>query len=330
MKPLPAGLAPALRLGASLLSGSGARAALLVLTYHRVLALPDPLQPDEPTAAEFAAHLDLLRSLFNILTLREALELRARNALPSRSLCITFDDGYRNNAEVALPLLAARGLHATFFVATGYLDGGRMFNDTVIEAVRQAPVELDLSELGLERFSLPDAAARRALIARVLGHVKYLEPEQRRRVSQVIAERAGANLPDNLMMSSAQVRELAAAGNEVGAHTVSHPILARIAPEEAESEIASSKAAVQDIVGDAVTSFAYPNGRPGQDYRAEHVTMVRKAGYRCAVSTAWGSAGGNADPYQLPRISPWDRSSSGYAARVLRTYLQSTPECVQS
>jgi len=249
-------------------------------------------------------------------------ELRARNALPARSLCITFDDGYRNNAEVALPLLRARGMRATFFISTGYLNDGRMFNDTVTEAVRQAPAQLDLSDLGLGTHTLPDAAARLALIDKVLGKAKYLEPEPRREFVQAMAERAGAKLPTNLMMTNDQVRELAAAGMEIGAHTVNHPILASIPAEQAEREISNSRATLQDLTGAEITSFAYPNGRPGKDYRDEHVGMVRKAGYQCAVSTSWGKAAKTSDTYQLPRISPWDRSAPKYAARVLRSYLQ--------
>jgi peptidoglycan/xylan/chitin deacetylase (PgdA/CDA1 family) len=322
VKPLPFGLAPVLRMGASMLSGSGARASLLLLTFHRVLRESDPLLPNEPSAADFGAQLDLLRSLFNILTVREAVERRARNALPARSLCITFDDGYRNNAEVALPLLRARGLRATFFVSTGYLNGGRMFNDTVIEAARRAPEQLDLTDLGLGVHTLKDAVARRALADRVLNHVKYLEPEARMRVARAVAERAAAALPTDLMMTSGQVRELASAGMEIGAHTVSHPILARIPATDAEQEIAQSRDVLREMTGEPVTSFAYPNGRPGQDYRDEHVHMVRHAGYECAVSTSWGKAASTSDTYQLPRISPWDRSTPRYAARVLRSYLQ--------
>ena len=121
-----------------LLSPAGRRARLSVLIFHRVHAQRDLLFPDEPDAARFAALLDHLKTWCNVLPLTEAVRLLRSDALPARSLCITFDDGYADNRTVALPALRAAGLTATFFVTTGYLDGGRMWNDTVIESVRRA------------------------------------------------------------------------------------------------------------------------------------------------------------------------------------------------
>ena len=64
--------------------------------------------------------------------------------------------------------------------------------------------------------------------------------------------------------------------------------------------------------------FAYPNGRPDEDYRAEHAQMVRDAGFEAAVSTAWGSARRNSDPFQLPRFTPWDRRRWAFGLRMGR------------
>ena len=75
---------------------------------------------------------------FNVISLADGVAGLKRGCLPPRALSITFDDGYRDNHDIALPILLQLGLPATFFVATGFLDGGRMFNDTVIEAVRFA------------------------------------------------------------------------------------------------------------------------------------------------------------------------------------------------
>src|SRR5215471_13800654 len=137
-----------LRTAGTLLSPAGRTAPLTVLMYHRVLENPDPL-----TGAVDARHFELqmraLREYFRVLPLTEAVDrLRARK-LPSRAVSITFDDGYADNAVVALPILQAHSLHATFFVADGFLNGGRMFNDTVIEAVRRTPHSVELGLRGL-------------------------------------------------------------------------------------------------------------------------------------------------------------------------------------
>src|SRR5262245_57165568 len=109
-------------------------------------------------------------------------------------------------------------------------------------------------------------------------------------------------------------------GMEIGAHCVTHPILARLPSEAARDEIAGSKARLEAILGSRVRSFAYPNGRPGKDYQAEHVAMVREAGFTAAASTAWGAATAGVDRYQIPRVAPWDRSAMKYGLRMVRGF----------
>ena len=253
------------------------------------------------------------------ITAAKALALRSEGRLPPRSVSITFDDGYANNAEVALPILVRRGVRATFYIATGYLNGGRMWNDSVIEAVRRAP-RLDLEDLGLGNHALPGVTERRRAIGEILAALKYREPEERIAIAAEIAKRAALAPHSELMMSDDQVRRLAAAGMEVGAHTVSHPILARIDRATAKREIEESKLCLEHITGASVSTFAYPNGRPAKDYGREHVELVREAGYTSAVTTAWGCVTSKTQPYELPRISPWGATRFRYLLRIARSY----------
>jgi peptidoglycan/xylan/chitin deacetylase (PgdA/CDA1 family) len=323
---LPRAEASLLRTAGSLVSPGGRSGALLVVMYHRVLAAPDPLLPDEPDVGRFAAEVDLLRQLFTVVGFSDAVERLAAGVLPPRAVAITFDDGYANNLQLAAPILAARGLVATFFVSTGFIDGGRMWNDTVIEAIRQGPARLDLGQLGLGDYRL-DAGivARRQAIGDILGRLKYLDLTQRQRCADAIGDQVGLARTARPMMSAEQLAELAALGMEIGAHTVRHPILARLQPDEARAEILDSKRRLEEIVGRPVSAFAYPNGRPGTDYGPEHAAMVRDAGFTAAASTAWGAAVGATDRYQIPRVAPWDRSPRRYALRMLRAFTQRQP-----
>lgn len=314
-----------LRTCAGFASRSGRSASLLILTYHRVVPAPDALLPDEPDAAAFAALVDSICDTFNVLPLSEALALRREGRLPPRTVCITFDDGYANNAEVALPILLRRGVRAMFYVATGYLNGGRMWNDSVIEAVRRTPQQLDLEDLGLGTHVLSGIPERRTAIDKILGALKYREFQERLSIAEEIARRAGLASRDSLMMSDTQVRDLAEAGMEVGAHTVNHPILARIDHSSAVREIEDSKRYLEKITGREIASFAYPNGRPGKDYSCEHVEIVRAAGYASAVSTAWGCATSRATPFQLPRIAPWGATRFRYLLVIARSYFDRSP-----
>lgn len=306
----------------SLASPAGGRARLSILIFHRVLPQPDPMLPDEPDAARFDAVCRWLKAGFNVLPLDVAMALRDRGVLPPRALCITFDDGYADNHDVAMPVLLRHGLPATFFIATGFLDGGRMWNDTLIESARGSPhVQLDLRALelpGLTTLPLSTPTERLAASLRLIAACKYLEPAPRLRVVGSIAALSAAPLPDDLMMTSRQVRAMADAGMTIGAHTVSHPILARVTDDEAARQMAESRTRLEAIVGRSVDLFAYPNGRPGQDYGARDVRLARAAGFRCAVSTAPGAADRATDAFQLPRFTPWDLSEGRFLLRMLR------------
>jgi peptidoglycan/xylan/chitin deacetylase (PgdA/CDA1 family) len=93
--------------------------------------------------------------------------------------------------------------------------------------------------------------------------------------------------------------------------------LTRLASPAARREIDQSRDRLTAILGEPVSLFAYPNGKPGQDYAAEHVRMVREAGFSAAVSTAWGVASTGGDVFQLPRFTPWDRRPARFALRLL-------------
>lgn len=314
------------RLLGDMLSPAGDRGKLSILIFHRVPPAPDPILHDEFDAATFERHMAFLKSEFNVLPLREACARLARRRLPARAVCITFDDGYADNERVALPILKRLGLPATFFVATGFSDGGIMFNDGVIEAVRRAPAGThDLSRLGLGSHNLGDSASRRAAIDALLGQLKYRPLGERGALVEQIAEAMHSTLPKDLMMRPAQIERLHDEGMEIGGHTVNHPILTVLTEREARAEIVDGKRRLEEITGAPVTLFAYPNGKPGQDYGPQHVALVKQAGFAAAVSTMGGVADRRSDLFQLPRFSPWDRSPRRFGARLLINCVRSVP-----
>ena len=136
------------------------------------------------------------------------------------------------------------------------------------------------------------------------------------------------------MMSSGQVVALRRAGMQIGAHTVSHPILARLDDQAAHDEIALGKQALEALLDERVGLFAYPNGKPGEDYNGSNVQIVRGLGFDAAVTTARGAADQTTDRFQVPRFTPWDRSRARFGARlaanlwVLRRDALSHVECL--
>ena len=291
-----------------LLAPGGRSGKLNIFIFHRVRPAIDPLFPWDLDAVAFEKLLAFLRRWCNPLPLGEAVTRLTEHALPPAAASLTFDDGYADNLTVALPLLKRFGVPATVFVAPGYLDGGRMWNDTVIESIRSSrEATLDLRDEGLSAHAVGTTEAKQRTIATFLADLKYRPAPERERLANRIADRARATLPDDLMLTTAQVRELRQGGVEIGAHTITHPILARTEASVAEREIRDSKRALESILQEEVPLFAYPNGQPGKDYGAEHVEMVRQAGFLAGVSTAKGVATARSHLFELPRFTPWGR-----------------------
>lgn len=301
------------------LSPAGPHARLSILIYHRVLAERDPIFPNEVTEQLFDAQMAQLKTVFNVLPLYEAVTQLKAGTLPARAACITFDDGYADNLTLATPILKKHSLHATFFIATAYLNEGRMFNDTVIEAIRRSPLNiLDLDELGFGKFNIASYEAKAHAIGQILPHVKYLPPDTREQTVARIAELAQCSaLPNDLMMTTEQLKALYETGMEIGGHTARHPIIAKLDEDAVRQEITAGKEFLEQTLNTRIRLFAYPNGKPGTDYLPEQAVIVRDLGFNAAVSTQWGSATQASDIFQLPRFTPWSPKPTRFVPMLL-------------
>lgn len=300
------------------------RPTLTILIFHRVLPAIDPLRPGEPDIQRFDRMMGFLARNFNVMSLPEAAAGLAEGRLPRRACCITFDDGYADNLTNALPILERYRLPATVFVATGYLDGGRMFNDSVVDAIAATgKIALDLGEIDLGRHSLRDADEKRAAVAAILAQLKIRPPELRdAQVARFLGIAECGPLPRDIMLTSAQVGELSRRGVEIGGHTVAHTILTTLDDQRALDEMREGKERLEAITGETVTSFAYPNGRPGRDFTSRHVQLVRAAGFARAVTTAPGVGRPRSDMFQLPRFTPWATEPFKASAQLVRNAWQ--------
>lgn len=307
---------------ATLASGIGKQKKLFILIYHRVLDEPDFMRPGEVDKVAFTWQMELLSSHFNVLPLSEALERMQNDTLPPRAVCITFDDGYADNYTNALPILKQFNLTATFFIASGFLNGGRMWNDTVIEGVRNlSSLVLDLTQQGLGVFEIASETQKCQVAQQIIQKIKHLDFTDRALLVEAIAKKS-QNLPDDLMMTTEQLKKLHKSGMEIGGHTVSHPILAKLDQQSAELEIIENKTYLENLLNIKLNHFAYPNGKLEQDYLPEHVKMVKNLGYRAAVTTQWGVSNHSTDPWQLSRFTPWDNYPVSYMMRLVKYWLQ--------
>jgi len=178
----------AARLAGALASRGGRHGSLLVLTYHRVLLEPDPLLPGEPDVVEFAAQMDMLAGCSVSSGFRKRAERLVRRSLPPRAMCITFDDGYANNCEVAAAS-PSRARHSGHGVRHDRLLEWRpdvqRYGDRSDPAGRGGTGP-DIARTGTARVA--DVAARRRTIDQVLPTIKHLDPEERQARAERIAK----------------------------------------------------------------------------------------------------------------------------------------------
>ncbi len=226
---------------------------------------------------------------------------------PGRYVLLTFDDGYRDNYEVAFPLLRRHGLRATFFVTTGFLDSPRAaWWDELAWMVRRAS-QAAISGDGWLPDKLPLGPGQDQTIATLVARYKALTGEQGERFLDHVARATGAGRCDqgetaDLWMTWDMVRELRAGGMTIGGHTVTHPILARIPIARQEQEIAGCRLRLQEELGQEMAWFAYPVG--SRDTFTEDTRQIlRGSGVQLAFSFYGGFARFTRwDPLDVPRI----------------------------
>lgn len=306
-------------LGDRIVPAAAGEGRVCILNYHRILEAADPLLDSEPDIHTFRWQMELLAECFNVIPLHDALLALDAQCVPPKAVCITFDDGYRSTHDLALPILKKFNLPATVFVTSGYIDDGCMWNDKILEAVRQySGKQIDLRKLGLGIHSAKTFKDKKNAISRLTEVAKYLPPPKRSELTRELEKLAGDASSQGIMLTPAMIRNLDQEGIEIGAHTVSHPILTSLDDQSARLELEEGKKQLEAITGHPVRFFAYPNGKTGLDFDERHVAMAREAGFSAAFTTAFGAATKAHDRFQLPRSRPWDSTSLFFGLRLLR------------
>ncbi len=284
------------------------RRSPVILRYHRVH--PDGFEPPYElgiSRSVFEAQLDYLSRECAPVSLEELrVGLFEGRRLPERAVALTFDDGYRDNYTEALPALRARRLPATVFVTAGHLDSGRRFWWDELAGAAFAAASgryaIDLGR-GPQEVRLDGASSRRQLVDEVCARVKKLpHGEAQAWLSSVSGTLGGAPAEDRSVLSWREVREMADAGVEIGSHTLDHPVLSRLEPEEAERQVVASRRLIEERLSRPVRFFAYPNGTR-EDFTPRVEQAVRRAGYLAALTTIEGRPRPMSDPLKLERIA---------------------------
>ena len=293
-----AGFATLRATGLHRLLGAATRGQGAVLMFHHVR----PWRPATPGFApnrlleitpEFLDEaLVLARRLgFDILTLDEALaRLAAGGGRPF--VALTFDDGYRDNVEFALPVLERHAAPFTVYVATGFADrSAGMWWLELEEALRRAQsVEIVADELSLS-LQTGTAAEKTVAFDRIYWALRGGSEERLLKIVGDLAARQGVDGGAIVAALCMDWPEIAALARHplatIGAHTISHKMLAKWPADVARQEMQGSKQRIEEKLGAPVRHFAYPVGDP-TSAGAREFALARELGFASAVTTRPG------------------------------------------
>jgi peptidoglycan/xylan/chitin deacetylase (PgdA/CDA1 family) len=296
-----------------------------VLLYHRVHAEPDPFSVAFVPPSDFEQQIIFLKQHYNVLPLGELWRRVNEHSLPPNAVAITFDDGYADNYQLALPLLRKHAVPATLFLASAAAEGEPLWYDKVLYAFKVTKCRrIDFEPLGLSAAALTSVEARRAAAVCCLGRLRALpERDRQQRQRELLAALRVRDFGElhGLMMGWQEARQLERGGFSVEAHTVNHPIMSRLTRAEAVEEVLSSKRAIEVELQKAVRFFAYPNGKH-EDFTDDSKKVLRESGFQAAFTTAPKKNTAADDPYALGRATPWCSDVARFALQQARIDLR--------
>jgi peptidoglycan/xylan/chitin deacetylase (PgdA/CDA1 family) len=293
-----------------------------VLTYHGLLR-DGSVKTKSPTAgtllsaAQFRRQLRFLKSRYQLIT-PEAFHswLKERSALPQRAVLLTCDDGLLNVLTDMVPILLEEGARCLFFVTGASLEDPPQYlwYEELYRMLDGAPGDALVIVDG--KAVRKDSLATKNLIRywwELVQELSAFSFNDRKeallslRTQWQVPTEGGMDDPGNSegcsdrLVNGSELRQLAAEGMTVGAHTMSHPLLARMSAELAAQEIRECKLSLEAHLQQEVWALAYPFGDEGSA-GAREMKMAEGAGYDCAFMNHGGGVMRRTSPrYALPR-----------------------------
>ncbi len=282
----------------------------VIINYHRFFRDLDGVIDIEPTVthlvSDFEKELKFLKRYFDVVSLDEvAAALRAGEAFTRSTVAITIDDGFRDNFELAFPLLKKYDIPATIFLTAGLIGTNkRIWVDQLA----------DMIFAGSGSFQ-----EKRLTYYAALKRLKDMPLDERDRYLKQAEERvAPESGKEAVMLDWQQVREMAGARISFGAHTLTHPILTHMPLEDAKKEILESKKTIEQEAGVKVRHFAYPNGRP-KDFNEKLREYCKETGFESISTCDFGANRLPSDVWALKRVGSYVPLSL-FAMNLLRSF----------
>lgn len=298
-----------LKSGIMRLAAMGKPPGAAILMYHSVMGDPrrelQTLGGIIHSKAVFIGQMELLAREYVPISLDDLLQAVTNGkSLRPRSVVVTFDDGYADNQEMAMPILNRVGVPSTFYITVDCVAGGKLPWPSRLRYAFFTTRKVSWNDINKEwPLTTPEARDLAFLHACDLC-AKLAGEAQETFVGQVESHLLAAPPSSNLMMSWDQVRDLVQKGHIVGSHTLTHPNMAYVDSQAARKELAESKQKLEVELGAPVEHFSYPCPALVPHWSQNTRELSREIGYRTAVTTIGGAVHAGDDPLSLKRVRP--------------------------
>jgi peptidoglycan/xylan/chitin deacetylase (PgdA/CDA1 family) len=318
----------------------------LILIYHRVAECESDPWSVCLSPRRFAEHLEVMRRHATPTRLRDLAGILRAGSAFDRNVVVTFDEGYVDNLNFAIPTLVRLGFPATIFVSTSFVGDTREMWWDELERIFLRPgtlPELVTFSVGPQTYewTLGDSALyppevwrehldwrypqepptpRHSVVASLQDLFMPLQDASRQATLDELRAWAGIGRdgrPSHRLFTVAELNELDGTGLvEIGAHSVSYSSLADLSPDSMRESVLRSRSDLEAMLGHPPASFAYPLG----DYTPEAAAAVEEAGFVCACAATQTYVGRASDPYRLPRVDAHKLTAEELERELLRWF----------
>jgi len=313
------------------------------LTLHRVTngngqSVKRGLPTISISVENFESLIRFIKKYYKVISVSEYLQyVRNEIGLSENCLILSFDDGYKEVLDNALPLLKKHGLPAVLFIPVAAIEQGSCFWWDALYA--------GLSENHNGSFELQgsDDPAFRPYVSRMKKIAATKLPKKAQAIYDFIEalQNSSANIRGRVVdhiralfrnsnnhnpqlpgvLNWQEVKQFGDSGVEIGSHTVNHQFLSTVSVEEADKELQGSKARLENFLKREVACFSYPGGK----YNEEIAQRVEKAGYACAFTSDRGINATKGNLYKLKRLNISDdnvaNSRGRFSSAITAWYL---------
>jgi peptidoglycan/xylan/chitin deacetylase (PgdA/CDA1 family) len=273
---------------------------------------PNGFYPEIATS-NFKKQMRYITNNYSVISLDEIVQRVRKKESIRCCVAITFDDGFRDNYEIAFPILKKYRIPATIFLSTGYMDCQKVpwflivryiFMKSMMTEVSFSPIWKDIN-MPMKTLEQKFEGSSTAI-----DYLKYCLPQERNDLIERLSFELGVNEFEDLkslMLAWNQIQEMQHYGITFGAHTVNHPMLSQIPIDSAKREILESKETIEKKIGKPVITFAYPFGKRS-DYDPRIFSLLKKFEFSCALTTEKYPNRPGVNLFELNRSQPWELS----------------------